>query len=79
MSDVVAESKNEKKSANVLHMFRARERTDREGKGYFFAGGSREPKMVDLSKVVIFVFEDADDEGNPIMKVSICEGNKPKS
>ena len=78
MSSEKTEVKTEKK-ANVIHMFRARERQDRDKKNFFFAGGARESKMVDLSKIVVFVFEDVDDEGNPIMKVSICEGNKPKS
>jgi hypothetical protein len=61
--------------ANTVATFKARVRQDKNGKIIYFAGGKKSSRMVDLSKVVMFIFPEEDDSGQ-IMKVVLCEGSK---
>ena len=75
----MSEETKTEKNAKPLHKFMAREKTDRESKIYYFSGGSREDKMVNLKDVVVFVFPQENDDGTQTMKVTICEGKRSKS
>jgi hypothetical protein len=70
---------SEKKAANPIHKFHAREKSDKDDKTYYFSGGSKEDKQVNLKDVVVFVFPQENEDGTLTMKVVLCAGNKSKS
>lgn len=74
----MSEETKTEKNAKPLHKFMASEKIDREGKTYYFSGGAREDKTINLKDVVIFVFPQENDNGTQTMKVTICEGKRNK-
>ena len=68
-----------KPNVNTLATVMCRQREDRNNRVYFFAGGSKEPQMVDLSKVVFFLYPFNKDDGTEVIKLAICEGHGQKN
>lgn len=79
MTNEVDTESDTKQDNQTIATFRCRLKADKDGKDYFFAGGKKESTIVDLSKCVVFVFEEVDYEGNPIQKVVLREGAKHKT